>query len=133
MECNQVGGIDSGETEGKLRRGVKPRLNCAFEVRIEDGWSGRWGGTAGGSAGCGAGEGWPEVEDGANRSAPLVSDLKEKEKGKVEVGRARVGGPEEERKRRRWAAGFWAKREGVKSLGFAFFKSFGFFPNLFKL
>jgi hypothetical protein len=36
---------------------VKPRLNCALEVRIEEGRRGRWGETAGGGAGCDAGEG----------------------------------------------------------------------------
>jgi hypothetical protein len=38
-----------------------------------------------------------EVRERPDRWAPSVGDLKEKEKGKVEVGRAWVGGPEEER------------------------------------
>jgi hypothetical protein len=46
---------------------VKPRLNCALEVRIEEGRRGRCGGTAGGGAGCDAGEGsrrWKMVPTG---------------------------------------------------------------------
>jgi hypothetical protein len=36
---------------------VNLRLNCALEVRIEEGRRGRWGEMAGGGAGCDAGEG----------------------------------------------------------------------------
>jgi hypothetical protein len=111
MECNQGGGIDSGETEGKLRRGVKPRLNCASEVRIEEERRGRWGGTAGGGACCGAGEG-AEVEDGADRRAPLVSDLKEKEKGKVEVGHAGLVGRKKRGREGDGPRGFGPKGRG---------------------
>jgi hypothetical protein len=38
-----------------------------------------------------------EVRERPDRWAHLSATLKKKKKGKVEVGRARVGGPEEER------------------------------------
>jgi hypothetical protein len=46
------------------------------------------------------------------------------------TGKTWAGG--KERERRRWAAGFWAKREGVKGLGFCFFQTFSNL-NIFKI
>jgi hypothetical protein len=69
-----------------------------------------------------------EVGGNADMRAPAGNEW-EREEG--ELGRAGFVGHKrrwaggKERERRRWAAGFWAKREGVKGLGsFLFFYLF---------
>jgi hypothetical protein len=90
---------------------------------------GKWG-AAGGGAGCGAEEAL-EVGGGPDMWGRPGSEW-EREEGELGragfVGRKRRWAGGKERERRRWAAGFWAKREGVKGLGsflfFLFFKPF---------
>jgi hypothetical protein len=86
-------------------------LQCALTTRIESGRARDAGETAGGGACCGAGEG-AEVEDGADRRAPLVSDLKEKEKGKVEVGHAGLVGRKKRGREGDGPRGFGPKGRG---------------------
>jgi hypothetical protein len=95
MECNQGGELIWAKRKGKLRRGVNLRLNCAFEVRIEEGRCGRWEGTAGGGVCFGnrGDGGWLEVGEGADMWAPPVGDhMREREwrwAGAAELGQKR--------------------------------------------